>query len=118
MPHDCPVCGQPVGDLPLTIYRERGMVVAGGRFALLTASEVDVLTALADAFPRVVPKERLMDALYGLKVDREPDIKIIDVFICKLRAKISPIDVEIDTAWGRGYALRVAKKPVVIEAAG
>jgi DNA-binding response OmpR family regulator len=116
MPHDCPLCGQPITDLPVTIYRERGMAVAGGKFALLTGSETDVLTILARAFPRIVTKQAIMDGLYGDQ-NEEPDIKIVDVFICKLRKKIAPLGVEIDTAWGNGYGLRVQKKPVIIEAA-
>ena len=39
----------------------------------------------------------------------EPELKIIDVFICKLRRKISEAlgdDNCIETVWGRGYVLR------------
>ena len=39
----------------------------------------------------------------------EPDQKIIDVFICKLRKKLMQASGGrdyIDTIWGRGYALR------------
>jgi two-component system cell cycle response regulator CtrA len=45
----------------------------------------------------------------------EPELKIIDVFICKLRKKLSEAtggDNYIETVWGRGYVLRdpVAEK--------
>lgn len=90
------------------------MAISGGRFVLLTGSECEVMTALAQAFPRVVGKEALMTSLYGLRPDCEPEIKIIDAFICKLRKKLRVIGVEIDTAWGTGYALRVAERPVII----
>ena len=39
----------------------------------------------------------------------EPELKIIDVFICKLRKKLSEAsdgDNRIDTVWGHGYDLR------------
>ena len=39
----------------------------------------------------------------------EPELKIIDVFICKLRKKLSEAnsgDNHIETVWGRGYVLR------------
>ena len=39
----------------------------------------------------------------------EPELKIIDVFICKLRKKLSLAcegDNYIETVWGRGYVLR------------
>ena len=39
----------------------------------------------------------------------EPELKIIDVFICKLRKKLATAtsgDNYIETVWGRGYVLR------------
>jgi two-component system cell cycle response regulator CtrA len=39
----------------------------------------------------------------------EPELKIIDVFICKLRKKLAKAadgDSHIETVWGRGYVLR------------
>ena len=43
----------------------------------------------------------------------EPEIKIIDVFVCKLRKKLSKISggIEfVETVWGRGYVLRDPKE--------
>ena len=54
-----------------------------------------------------VTKEMLLTSLYG-GMD-EPEIKIIDVFVCKLRKKLAdaPGGKEyIETIWGRGYLLR------------
>lgn len=34
-----------------------------------------------------------------------PDIKIVDVFVCKMRKKLRPYGITIDTVWGRGYLL-------------
>ncbi len=39
----------------------------------------------------------------------EPELKIIDVFVCKLRKKLASAtggDNYIETVWGRGYVLR------------
>ena len=52
-------------------------------------------------------KEMFLNHLYG-GMD-EPELKIIDVFICKLRKKLSTAtggDSHIETVWGRGYVLR------------
>ena len=52
-------------------------------------------------------KEMFLNHLYG-GMD-EPELKIIDVFICKLRKKLSAAtqgDNYIETVWGRGYVLR------------
>jgi two-component system cell cycle response regulator CtrA len=48
----------------------------------------------------------------------EPELKIIDVFICKLRKKLSLAcggDNYIETVWGRGYVLRDADGDVASE---
>ncbi len=55
-------------------------------------------------------KEMFLNHLYG-GMD-EPELKIIDVFICKLRKKLSLAcggDNYIETVWGRGYVLRDAE---------
>jgi two-component system cell cycle response regulator CtrA len=52
-------------------------------------------------------KEMFLNHLYG-GMD-EPELKIIDVFICKLRKKLSQATDGanyIETVWGRGYVLR------------
>ena len=52
-------------------------------------------------------KEMFLNHLYG-GID-EPELKIIDVFICKLRKKLAAStggDNYIETVWGRGYVLR------------
>ena len=46
-----------------------------------------------------------MAALYEPGVDDEPEMKIVDVFICKLRKKIRPFGLEIATVWGLGYRM-------------
>ena len=48
-----------------------------------------------------VTKTQFMTSLYS-GMD-EPELKIIDVFICKLRKKLKPWGLEIQTIWGSGY---------------
>ena len=58
---------------------------------------------------RVVSREALMTALYSGRPQDPPDPKVIDVFICKLRKKLSTAtggENYIETVWGRGYVLR------------
>lgn len=114
----CPVCGQAITDMPVTILPERGMVVANGKFAILTGSEVLLLQRLAEVFPRVLTKEAALEWMYQFaSEDDEPEIKIIDVYICKARKKLDAIGVRIDTIWGKGYALAVDRKPVIVKEA-
>src|SRR3546814_2667172 len=58
-------------------------------------------------------KEMFLNHLYG-GMD-EPELKIIDVFICKLRKKLALAcggENYIETVWGRGYVLRVPDEDV------
>jgi two-component system cell cycle response regulator CtrA len=56
----------------------------------------------------LVSKESLMTALYSDRPDDEPQIKIVDVFICKMRRKLAGFGINIETRWGRGYELSPA----------
>lgn len=119
MQHEClcPLCGSPIPEMPVTILPERGMVIANGMFAVLTGKETSLLQRLVEVFPRVLDREAALHWLYQLHPDKEPEIKIIDVFICKLRKKIEPIGVRIDATWGKGYALAVQSKPKIVNEA-
>lgn len=53
-------------------------------------------------------KDHLMTVCYrdGRMLDgEEPEMKIIDVFVCKLRRKIKRWGLEIGTVWGQGYQM-------------
>jgi two-component system cell cycle response regulator CtrA len=72
----------------------------------LTGKEYAILELLSLRRGTTLTKDMFLNHLYG-GMD-EPEIKIIDVFICKLRKKLSLAcggDNYIETVWGRGYAL-------------
>jgi len=72
----------------------------------LTSKEYAILELLVLRRGAVLSKENFLDHLYG-GID-EPDSKIIDVFICKLRKKLGSAGADnlIGTVWGRGYIVR------------
>ncbi len=73
----------------------------------LTGKEYQMLELLSLRKGTTLTKEMFLNHLYG-GMD-EPELKIIDVFICKLRKKLSQAtggDSHIETVWGRGYVLR------------
>ena len=73
----------------------------------LTGKEYGILELLSLRKGTTLTKEMFLNHLYG-GMD-EPELKIIDVFVCKLRKKISTAtggSHYIDTVWGRGYVLR------------
>jgi two-component system, cell cycle response regulator CtrA len=73
----------------------------------LTGKEYGILELLSRRKGTTLTKEMFLDHLYrGMD---EPEIKIIDVFVCKLRKKLALAtggNHYIETVWGRGYVLR------------
>jgi two-component system cell cycle response regulator CtrA len=77
----------------------------------LTGKEYGILELLSLRKGSTLTKEMFLNHLYG-GMD-EPELKIIDVFICKLRKKLCEAlggDNYIETVWGRGYLLRDPKE--------
>lgn len=82
-------------------------VEASGKAVHLTGKEYQMLELLSLRKGTTLTKEMFLNHLYG-GMD-EPELKIIDVFICKLRKKLAEAtggDNYIETVWGRGYVLR------------
>ena len=83
-------------------------VTVEGRPVKLTGKEYAILELLVLRKGMVLTKEVFLNHLYG-GMD-EPEMKIIDVFICKLRKKLAEAGAAslISTVWGRGYMVRDA----------
>ncbi len=82
-------------------------VDVGGKTVHLTGKEYQMLELFSLRKGTTLTKEMFLNHLYG-GMD-EPELKIIDVFICKLRKKLSTAtggENYIETVWGRGYVLR------------
>ena len=82
-------------------------VETDGRSVHLTGKEYQMLELLSLRKGTTLTKEMFLNHLYG-GMD-EPELKIIDVFICKLRKKLAAAtegEHYIETVWGRGYVLR------------
>jgi two-component system cell cycle response regulator CtrA len=78
-----------------------------GKTVHLTGKEYQMLELLSLRKGTTLTKEMFLNHLYG-GMD-EPELKIIDVFICKLRKKLAEATGginHIETVWGRGYVLR------------
>lgn len=82
-------------------------VDVSGSTVHLTGKEYQMLELLSLRKGTTLTKEMFLNHLYG-GMD-EPELKIIDVFICKLRKKLAEAtggQNYIETVWGRGYVLR------------
>ena len=93
------------GDLVVNL--DQKTVEVGGVRVHLTGKEYQMLELLSLRKGTTLTKEMFLNHLYG-GMD-EPELKIIDVFICKLRKKLANASQGrnyIETVWGRGYVLR------------
>jgi len=102
----------------LLVNLDAQTVEVDGQSVHLTGKEYGILELLSLRKGSTLTKEMFLNHLYG-GMD-EPELKIIDVFICKLRKKLSTATGDknyIETVWGRGYVLRDPKdEPVAAQA--
>jgi two-component system cell cycle response regulator CtrA len=89
----------------ITVDLDAKTVEAKGAPVHLTHKEYQVLELLSLRKGTTLTKEMFLNHLYGGM--EEPELKIVDVFICKLRKKLGGYGAHhIETVWGRGYVLR------------
>ena len=92
---------------PLRLNMDSREVTVDDKVVPLTGKEYSILELLVLRKGMVLTKEAFLNHLYG-GMD-EPEMKIIDVFVCKLRKKLASASGGencIETVWGRGYVLR------------
>jgi two-component system, cell cycle response regulator CtrA len=91
----------------LLLNMDARSVESEGRRLHVTGKEYSILELLSLRKGTTLTKEMFLDHLYG-GMD-EPELKIIDVFICKLRKKLAEAtggEHYIETVWGRRYVLK------------
>ena len=98
----------------ITVNLDAKTVEVNGIRVHLTGKEYQMLELLSLRKGTTLTKEMFLNHLYG-GMD-EPELKIIDVFICKLRKKLAAAangKHHIETVWGRGYVLRDPQEGMV-----
>jgi DNA-binding response OmpR family regulator len=91
----------------LVVNLDQRLVLVDDHPVRVTGKEYDILELLVLHKGTPLTKAMILDYLYG-GMDK-PEVKIIDVFICKLRKKVAQAtggSHYIETVWGRGYVLR------------
>jgi two-component system cell cycle response regulator CtrA len=105
-----------IGDLIMNL--DQKTVEVGGARVQLTTKEYQILEFLAVRKGTTLTKDMFLNHLYG-GMD-EPSYKVIDVFICKIRQKLSRASngkSYIQTLLGRGYVLRAETREPYADAA-
>ena len=99
---------------PVQLNLDSRDVLVHGQPVHLTGKEYAILELLVLRKGMVLTKEAFLNHLYG-GMD-EPEMKIIDVFVCKLRKKLAFAGAGnvIGTVWGRGYTVRDFNEAAVV----
>jgi len=101
-----------IGDMSVDL--DTHVVRVGGVMVPLTSREYDMMELMVLRKGNVLSKEAFLTHLYGGR--DEPELKIIDVFICKLRKKLGASAKHVATVWGRGYILTTGEGLEVVAA--
>ena len=88
---------------PLTLDVETPQLSHNGTPIDVPRRELSVLVALAEAGGAPVSKEALLDKVYG--AGSETDDKVVEVYVSRLRKRLTHFDVAIRVHRGIGYAL-------------
>lgn len=110
----CECCGRPLPSKELAFGTQHDEV--SGKFQRGDVSEkfsryqVKIILALFDFEACSKTKQYLHSEMYSdLLGQDKPEIKIVDVQICKIRKKLGTLGLEVVTEWGRGYRIALAE---------
>lgn len=101
----CPCCLQLVEDAAFLADPVNQMITNGEKTVRLTRQQFKVAKFLIDRFPLMATKESLYDNVFLDAHGDGPDMKIVDVIICKIRPRLADVGLVIETAWGQGYKI-------------
>ena len=92
---------------PIMLSLDKHTVHVGRQRVSLTGKEFTILQTLMLRQESCVRKETFLDKLYSSEAE-EAEIKIIDVFVCKIRKKLREAGApgHVQTIWGQGYTIR------------
>lgn len=101
----CPCCLQFVEDVRFLADPNTAQITNGDKTVKLSRQQFNVAKYLIDCFPRMATKEAIYDAVFMDPSGEGPEMKIIDVVICKIRPAMADVGLVVETVWGKGYKL-------------
>jgi two-component system response regulator TctD len=96
-----------IGNLTIDIAAQT--VAAAGKPIEFTRREFRLLELLVLTPGQVVPRERLMDQLFGYENAVNPNA--LELYISRIRRRLKPFTLRIETAWGIGYVAKTDNAP-------
>lgn len=101
----------------LTLDLDLRQVRAGGTLVPLTRLEYEIVESLALRRGAVMTREEIMLQLYAW--EDEPDAKILDVYLCRIRSKLAAAGAGgslIATSYSHGYRLAACPEGLALAA--
>lgn len=92
-----------LGDVTIDIAAQS--IVAAGKPIGLTRREFRLLELLVLNPGQIVPRERLMDQLFGYENAVNPNA--LELYVSRIRRRLKPSMLRIETVWGTGYVVKV-----------
>lgn len=99
----CPTCGSTI-KLDIIVSLEDNAITYIGRTAKLSPTMAEILVVLVKTFPGVATHERLGEGVYGINPP-ESEYMTIAKIIQRVKERISPIGLDIESSYGHGYRL-------------
>lgn len=103
----CQHCGQPMPKQ----YKLEGATLQpdrlqfNGKEVSITPRERSMLEQYLKAYPNTMPREQLHERVWTVNTE----IKIIDVYVCKLNKRLAKLGLNLKTVWGIGHRLEVVQ---------
>lgn len=107
MMNDCPHC-QELRDEIEVLKRALGSEIPLPLQFKFSRTEEKMVRVLL-ARNGVVSQDQMMDAVYSLEMN-SPEPQVVHVFLCRIRKRLKPHDIEIHTVWGRGWHMTADDK--------
>ncbi|WP_165447328.1 winged helix-turn-helix domain-containing protein [Rhizobium ruizarguesonis] len=104
----CPCCLQFVDDVNILVDSVGCQIANGTKTIKLSRQQFNVAKYLIDCYPRMAEKGDLYSNVLLDEHGEGPEMKIIDVLVCKIRPALADIGLVVETVWGKGYKIVMA----------
>jgi DNA-binding winged helix-turn-helix (wHTH) protein len=104
----CPCCLQFVDDVNILVDSIGCRITNGDKTVKLSRQQFNMAKYLIDCFPRMAEKGDIYSSVFLDEHGEGPDMKIIDVMICKIRPALADVGLVVETIWGKGYKIVMA----------
>lgn len=101
----CPACGAEHAGIDFILVPEENTVATVHGQARMTPQEFAFARLLIERAPAMVSKSHAYETVFLDESGNGPEIKILDIVICRIRKSLATIGLEVRTEWGKGWRI-------------